>query len=108
LAEDGEAIPIGQIDIEQNEAEVGMLLDHGQRLTAVRSFEYDGFALQLLQDGVQRLAKQCVIVDNKNFHQKALRHPHRAEIQPRKYTLTCAPLARAVGSRGWNHLTAGD
>jgi hypothetical protein len=47
-----------------------MHLDCVQRLTAVRSFEYDGFPLQLLQDSVQRLANQCVIVDNENFHKE--------------------------------------
>jgi hypothetical protein len=40
------------------------------RLTAVRSFKYDGFSLQLFQHSVQRFANQCMIVNNKNFHKK--------------------------------------
>jgi hypothetical protein len=47
-----------------------MFLGNVHRLTAVRSFKYDGFTLQLFQDGVQRLANQCVIVDNENFHKE--------------------------------------
>ena len=47
-----------------------MFLDCVHRLMAVRSFKYDGFALQLLQDSVQRPANQCVIVDDENFHKK--------------------------------------
>jgi hypothetical protein len=47
-----------------------MFLDYVHCLTAVRSFKYDGFSLQLFQDSVQRLAYQCMIVNNKNFHEK--------------------------------------
>jgi len=47
-----------------------MFLDYVHCLTAARSFKYDGFSLQLSQDGVQRLAYQCMIVNNKNFHEK--------------------------------------
>ncbi len=41
-----------------------MFLDYVHCLTAVRSFKYDGFSLQLFQDSVQRLAYQCMIVNN--------------------------------------------
>src|SRR5882724_13333225 len=48
-----------------------MFVDYVHCLTAVRSFKYGGVSLQLFQDTVQRLANQCVIVDNKYLH-KAL------------------------------------
>jgi hypothetical protein len=70
LAEDGEPISIRQIDIKQNEVEVRMFLDRAHGLTAVRSFQYDGVALQLFQDSMQCLANQCVIVDKKKLHTK--------------------------------------
>ena len=57
------------------------------RLTAVRSFKYDGFSLQLFQDSVQRLANQCMIVNNKNFHKKLSVIPlHGDPIEEKSYT----------------------
>jgi hypothetical protein len=47
-----------------------MFLDYVYCLTAARSFKYDGFSLQLSENGAQRLAYQCMIVNNKNFHEK--------------------------------------
>src|SRR5207302_1177475 len=41
FAKHREAISIRQIDIKQNEADVGMFLNNVHCLTAVRSFEYD-------------------------------------------------------------------
>src|SRR5262249_57893634 len=58
LAEDREAISIRQIDIKQNEAEVGMFLDYAYRLTTVWSFKYGGFSLPLFFKNMQRLAGQ--------------------------------------------------
>jgi hypothetical protein len=56
FAKDSEAISIRQIDIKQNEVDVGMFPDYVHSLTAVRSFKYDGLSLQLFHDSVQRLA----------------------------------------------------
>ncbi|KGJ63375.1 hypothetical protein BJA5080_05169 [Bradyrhizobium diazoefficiens SEMIA 5080] len=70
FAEDREAISVRQIDIKQDEADVGMFLDYVHCLTAARSFKYDGLSLQLSQDRAQRLAYQCMIVNNKDFHEK--------------------------------------
>jgi hypothetical protein len=64
-----------------------MFLDYVHCLTAVRSFKYDGFSLQLFQDSVQRLANQCMIVNNKNFH-KSSPSSHCTEIQLKEKSYT--------------------
>jgi hypothetical protein len=56
-----------------------MFLDYVHCLTAARSFKYDGFSLQLSQDGAQRLAYQCMIVNNKDFHEKLSVIPWRGD-----------------------------
>ena len=64
-----------------------MFLDYVHCLTAVRSFKYDGFSLQLFQDSVQRLANQCMVVNNKNFHKKLSVIPlHGDPIEEKSYT----------------------
>jgi hypothetical protein len=64
-----------------------MFFDYAHCLTAVRSLKYDGFSLQLFQDSVQRLAYQCMIVDNKNFHKKLSVIPlHGDPIEEKSYT----------------------
>src|ERR1700730_17158723 len=83
-----------------------MFLDDVHRLAAVRSFEYDGFGLQLFQDSVQRFANQCVIVDNKNFHKKLSVIPC-TEIQLKEYTPTFGAFGEAVVCCDCTHLTGG-
>jgi hypothetical protein len=61
-----------------------MFLDYVHCLTAVRSFKYDGFLLQLFQDSVQRLANQCMVVDNENFHEKLSVIPLHGDPNKRK------------------------
>src|ERR1700751_1520691 len=78
-----------------------MFLDYVHCLTAVRSLEYDGFSLQLFQDSVQRLAYQCMIVNNKNFHEKLSVIPC-TEIQLKEnHTPACGPLARKRLAEDW-------
>ena len=69
-----------------------MLLGQAHGLTAVRNFQYDGFALQPFQNVVQRLANQCMIVDNKNLMQ-GLRHSplHGDSTHLRVVGETCVP-----------------
>jgi hypothetical protein len=70
-------------------------------LTAVRSFKYDGFSLQLFQDSVQRLANQRMIVDNKNFHRKLSVIPMHGDPIKKNHTPTFGSLARKKLAEDW-------
>lgn len=68
LGENLESVPIGQVQVEKDEIEIGVLLDLQPRLAPVRCLGDRRFALQLLQDAAQRLANQGVIVDDEYLH----------------------------------------
>src|ERR1700730_11614450 len=78
-----------------------MFLDYVHCLTAVRSIKYDGFSLQLFQDSAQRLANQCMIVDNKNFHKKLSVIPLHGDPIEKNHTPTFGSLARKRPAEDW-------
>jgi hypothetical protein len=57
----GESVPVRQVQIKQNEADVGVLRDELHRLAAIRALQDDRIGPQSLEHAAQRVANQDVI-----------------------------------------------
>ena len=68
LGKHAEPVAIGQVQVEEDEAEVGMLLDEPHGLAAVSSFQDDYVAPQLLENVSQRLSDRDMMIDHQSFH----------------------------------------
>jgi hypothetical protein len=68
VGQNGEAVPIRQAEIKQDQVKVGVLLDESHRLTAIRRLQHNRVGIQFPYDAAQRVADQGVIVDRKNLH----------------------------------------
>ena len=64
VGEHVEAVAVRQIQVEQNQLEVGMLLDELHRLAAIRSFQNGSIALPFPENALQRLANQHMIINH--------------------------------------------
>ena len=65
-----EAVSIGQLQIKQDEVDIGMLLDKAHRLPAIGCFNDYRVVVQLLEDAAQRVANQDVVVADENVHSR--------------------------------------
>src|SRR6266403_4525229 len=78
VGEHVEAVAVRQIQVEQDQLEVGMLLDELHRLAAIRSFQNVIIALPLPENALQRLANQHMIINHQDFHLKVVSAAQRA------------------------------
>jgi hypothetical protein len=67
LGKYAEAVPVRQIEVKQDEIDVGMLFDELHRLATVRRFENGGVALQFHQSPAHGFAQERVIVTRRIF-----------------------------------------
>src|SRR5262245_14477798 len=65
------AVAVRQFEIEQDQREVGMLLNHFRRLAGAGGIQDGCIASQFREDTAHRLADECVIVDYQKFHVQA-------------------------------------
>src|SRR5712671_1008501 len=68
FGEHAEAVAVRKIEIEQDEIEIGMLLDQSDRLRAVRRLQNLGATFQLRERAAHGFADQFMIVDYQEFH----------------------------------------
>ena len=62
------AVPIGQLVVQQNQGQVGVLADEADRLGRAGGLQDDGLPAQLPQDTAHRLPDQRMVVDHQEFH----------------------------------------
>jgi hypothetical protein len=68
LCKQAKAVTIRQVQVQQNNFEIGVLLDQPLRLIAICGFQDVAVAPQFFENAPQGLANQDVIVDQKKFH----------------------------------------
>jgi hypothetical protein len=68
LRKQTKAVTVRQVQVQQNNFEIGVLLDQSLRLMAICGFQDVGVAPQFLENAPQGLAYQDVIVDQKKLH----------------------------------------
>src|SRR6185295_8535181 len=68
LGKQVEAAAVGQVQVEQDQAEIGVPLGEAQRLPRIDRLDDRRVLLQLLQHAAQRVPDQGVIVNDENLH----------------------------------------
>ena len=62
------AVPVGQLQVEQDEREVGVLCDRLGGLAGAGDLQDDGFGAQLPEHAAHRLADEGMVVNHQEFH----------------------------------------
>jgi hypothetical protein len=63
-----ESVPVWQVEIQQDQMQIGMCLDQAHRLSGIRRLQHRRLRCQFLENAAQRVADQRMVVDEKNLH----------------------------------------